>query len=159
MKRIITKLRRLGGDTRGVAAIEFGFIAPFLLFALVAAADLGIGLLLRMELTSAARVGSQYALVSPQIASDLSDVELASINALPAGSGILNFRQGATSTATVIEECVDGTTPDGNGVCAGGVNKQVYINVTVTRDWEPLIPYPGINLPMPISSSSVIRKL
>jgi Flp pilus assembly protein TadG len=61
-KQIRRALKDLGEDCRGVAAVEFSFIAGFLSLAVINVSDIGIYIYKRMEVENAALVGAMAAL-------------------------------------------------------------------------------------------------
>ena len=50
------------GDARGVAAIEFAFVAPFLLVLLIAVSELGLPIRTELLAQEAVAAGAQYAI-------------------------------------------------------------------------------------------------
>lgn len=60
-ERLGDAARRLRGDRRGAAAVEFAMIAPFLLGLLLPIADLGTYVYDSMQLQLAAQAGAEYA--------------------------------------------------------------------------------------------------
>jgi Flp pilus assembly protein TadG len=60
-ERLVDAARRLRGDRRGAAAVEFAMITPFLLGLLVPMADIGAYVYNSMQLQLAAQAGAEYA--------------------------------------------------------------------------------------------------
>jgi len=60
-ERLVYAVRRLRGDRRGAAAVEFAMMAPFLLGLMVPIADLGTYVYDSMQLQLAAQAGAEYA--------------------------------------------------------------------------------------------------
>lgn len=61
LERLADAARRLRGDRRGAAAVEFAMMSPFLLGLLVPIADLGTYVYDTMQLQLAAQAGAEYA--------------------------------------------------------------------------------------------------
>ena len=61
LERLVDAVRRLRGDRRGAAAVEFALMTPFLLGLLVPIADLGAYVYGSMQLQLAAQAGAEYA--------------------------------------------------------------------------------------------------
>jgi Flp pilus assembly protein TadG len=59
--RLVDAARRLRGDRRGAAAVEFALMTPFLLGLLVPIADVGAYVYSSMQLQLAAQAGAEYA--------------------------------------------------------------------------------------------------
>ena len=57
-------LRTLKSDTRGTSAVEFGMIAPFIFFAVIAMVDLGRVAGERMDMDQVVRAGAESAMVN-----------------------------------------------------------------------------------------------
>ena len=157
MRYLLTYVKAFRRNESGVSAIEFAIAAPFLIIAMVVMADLTTGIMLKLELESAARVGSQYGLVVKPSDDDLDEVETAALNALPSTGTFLDFRSGATASVTLTCQCSGGGATTCTSSCPSPQFREAYLTVTLNRDWAPLIPYPGIALPINLSSDSVIR--
>ena len=154
---IAKSLQHFGRNESGVSAIEFAIAAPFLIIALVVMADLSTGIMLKMELESAARVGGQYGLVIKPSDDDLDKVQTAALDALPNPGTFMDFRAGATANVTLTCQCSGGSSTTCTSSCPSPQFREAYLSVTVNRAWQPLIPYPGVNLPINLSSDSIIR--
>ncbi len=103
------------GDARGVAAIEFAFVAPFLVVLLIAVSELGLAIRTELLAQEAVAAGAQYAIQGFNSAGITSAVQSASpamsvaaspapaeFYACPSTSGLSRTTQGAT--------CADGQT-------------------------------------------------
>ena len=157
LRKVNTGLEKFMRETAGASAIEFGIIFPLMLLMLVVMGDLSTGILLKMELTSAARAGVQHGLVSKPDHDDLGAVETTALNALSNTGGVLRFRQGASTSAVMICQCSDGTSEVCDGTCTSPNYLQKRLTVTATKQWTPMIKYPGMNVPLTLTSSAVLR--
>jgi Flp pilus assembly protein TadG len=135
-------------DSRGTAAVEFGFIAPVAVVLLIGVVDLGLVANTMMQLRAAARAGAQYAVENP---TDTDGIEQAVLNsgALPSG--------GVTVTPAVTCECKNGTAITCGSPCADGNPQRVLVSVAVTRNFVPLIPFTGFGVEAPVSGSATFR--
>ena len=120
------------GDRRGIAAVEFAILAPFVLLVLAGATDLGRAVEHSIRLENAARVGAQFALRAPN---DTAGIRAAA----EAGAG-----PGATVSVTR-PPCQCPTAAGANGAvvacnanCATGIAS--YVRISITRPFVPLFP-------------------
>ena len=67
VQRASSRLRghfsRAAKDTGGVAAVEFAFMIPIFGLMLISVTDIGLSVYRKMQVTGAAQVGAQYAVV------------------------------------------------------------------------------------------------
>jgi Flp pilus assembly protein TadG len=68
-------------DTRGVAAVEFGFMIPLFSLMLVSVTDIGLSVYRKMQVGAAAQAGAQYAMVRDFDASAISTAVTSATNA------------------------------------------------------------------------------
>lgn len=122
-------LADLTRDESGTAAIEFGLLATVLLLVVMSMVDVGIGMFHKMELSSAARAGAQYAVLKGYSSSTIQTVVQGSTN---------------LSTVTVASsrfcECSSGATPTGTApscTCPSGT-VQKFITVTASYSYVPI---------------------
>lgn len=121
--------RALLGDDSGTSAVEFGMLTPVLLIIVMAMAELGNGMFHKMEVTSAARAGAQYAVLKGYSSSTIQSVVQGSTNL-----------SGITATSSRSCECSSGATPSGtapNCTCASGT-VQKFITVTAAYSYVPM---------------------
>ncbi|MFL5237467.1 MAG: TadE/TadG family type IV pilus assembly protein [Rhizomicrobium sp.] len=130
-------LPSLRKDSRGVTAIEFAMIAPILIGMAISIFDLGSGVYFNTQLSNGAQSGAYYAMQygyttggvtgAVQNASRLSDVAVSSgqFCGCPQASGAVIH---VSCTAT----CTD-------GLVAGN-----FVQVVASKDYTPLLPYPGL---------------
>jgi len=155
MKIFIKKCIRYIRNSEAVAAVELALIAPPLILFLVGVFDYGLYMNTTMQLENTARTAAEYVVQGgdPDLISD--DVVLLS-----------NMTDIATDIATMdvvaefVCECRDATevdcdTDDPGGVCDEDDYMRRFIEVSLTKDYEPILPYPG--LPESIDLAGVVR--
>lgn len=152
----VRKLYQLAKDRSGVSAIEMGIGAPILVSCAIIATDLGTGMVQQIELTGAARAGAQYASIRKPVQLDFTEIEQAALDALTSTTGG-NELQGVVVSTTLSCECSGGTAIQCTQTCGGGEFRQAYMNITITKDWNPIVPYPGISWPINLSGESTMR--
>lgn len=127
-------------DQNGIAATEFALMAPVLLFMLIGIVDYGTYLNSAMKLESTALSAAQY-IRAGGLEDDLQeDVILESNLGLTAGNA-----GEVTVAVDYFYECADGVSADEDTDCGSGDYLRQFVEVTLTRDVETLIPYPGID--------------
>ena len=128
---------RQAGRRRGTALIEMALTAPILFLLFIGVLDFGRVYYTAMALTQAARAGVQYGAQNDGTSTDIDGMKKAALDAAGDVAGItadaLQFCQCASGASV---DCVFGTCPEGA--------QQVYVQVTVTRVFSTLFPYPGI---------------
>ncbi|NQU59495.1 MAG: pilus assembly protein [Rhodospirillales bacterium] len=121
----------------GAAAVEFALLVPIIMFGLTGVADYGMGTFRRMELASAARSGSQYAIyngtnTTAANITAIQDVVVASTNA-----GL------TTADVAAVESyaCDDGTSisDPSTDTCADSGSIQYYMTITITQTYTYLL--------------------
>ena len=133
-KALAGKFRR---DDKGVAAVEFGLIAPILFFGLLSAVDIGMAVNERMEVNHVLRAGAEAAINSSD-----EDVVLAIMAATASQNMTANIDgNGAAGdlNLTVNQFCA---CPDATEVavacataCPGDVPTYVYYQIDGTKDY------------------------
>lgn len=119
-------------DGRGVAAVEFAFVAPILIMLLAGIVDLGFAFERSLRLATAAQAAAQHLLGRP------ADLEGATaVAAAEAGQGA------SVSILALPCQCPaangsPGPTVDCATTCPTGVAR--YLRVTVTRPFEAVFP-------------------
>jgi Flp pilus assembly protein TadG len=124
--------RRFSGSESGVAAVEMGLVAPFLLVGLLFMLDVGVAVGARMDLDRNVRAGVQAVMAHINDPDAVKDVVLAS----------LNGAQGVSVTVT--KTCKCGST---GTACTSWCSLQdqeppsVFVNIFAVK------PYSGLMLP------------
>jgi Flp pilus assembly protein TadG len=145
------RLAALCEDEGGLAAIEFGLIAPFLVLLVVAAIDLGTGIHKAMQAQNAAEAGAVYA---SRHAFDLTGTTGAVVNAT-AGAGIV-----ATPAPTRFCGCPTASgiaTTSCGAACADGSAPGQYLRISARVTHSPLLSIAGLGGPSTIAGEAVIR--
>lgn len=143
-------LSRLSRCRRGLSAVEFGFVAPLLVLVLSGLVDLGHALQRTIVLENAARAGAHYAMSFPQETAEIAARTRAAL-------------AGLAATVTVEPpdcRCVDGTPALCDGLACPGTPptpSRVFVRVTVTTPYEPLIGFGRYLLPNTLRGEAVAR--
>jgi len=153
--RIAERARRLCAGIKaceqGVAAIEFGFVAPILALAIIGTVDLGLGVYRSMQVHNAAQAGAQYALTHGFTASGVttattSATSFTSIAATPAP---VKFCGCPSTSGVVTGSCTT--------ACADGAPPGTYVRVSAQATYSPVIPWPMIPGSFALSATSTVR--
>lgn len=136
---------------RGTAAIEFGIIAPVLVFMAIAAMDLGMGVYRKMQVQNAAQAGLEYAIVhgfdSGAIKNAVtSATTFSGVSASPPPN---QFCGCASNTGIAPMAC--------NSTCSGGATPGAYVTVSTQGAYTTLLSYPGIDNTFSFTAQSTVR--
>lgn len=145
--KLLSRLRALRSEERGVVAIEYALSVPFLLLLLSGAIDLGFALNQSSSLSGAARAGAQYAMRFPSDADGIKDVVTKAVSYDP-GS--------LTVTSKLVCECEDGTAVACTENC-GGTAPYAYVTVSVSKTYSSPLPTAMMLGISTLSSSAVMR--
>jgi TadE-like protein len=136
-------LSRLWPATDGLGAVEFGFIAPFLLLMLLGIADFGIGFWQQMEIANAADAGAQYAMANPFNKDSIRNIarnatNLSSVQVDPEPTQICGCATsvGVISGFGVYPACLS---------CPDGTAAKGYVIVNTRICYKTLFTWPGLN--------------
>ena len=121
--KVIRELRARGHD-RGAAAVEFALVLPILAAFLFAIVDFGLAFMNQIQVTSVAREGARYSVVTPNATG--AQVQTRAILAAPGMNGL---------TVTLVRGC-----PTGAG---GSATTEVRANQV--HDWLLLGPWMGLD--------------
>jgi Flp pilus assembly protein TadG len=154
---ILRPLNTLVSAQGGNAAIEFALLAPILALLICGLADIGGAVNLATKLDSAARAGAVYAGVYPtdtdgitQAAKDgTSDgnMSISLSSSSEASSGAAYCTCGSSTATTIL--CSTGT-------CTGSV-KNVFVTVTTTQTYSPILPYGGVFGSLSMSGKATVQ--
>ncbi len=137
------------GASRGVAAVEFALILPTAMVIMIGLFDFGLGAYQTMALRSAARAGGQYALINPDDDAGLLDAVLLSTR-LDAGE--------LTVTDLPACRCSNGTVVScATGICPGNTPFNRYVEITVSKPYSTMFPYPGLPSTLTLSGVASFR--
>lgn len=124
----------------GLGAIEFAFIAPFLLTMLLGILDFGMAYWQQMEIANAADAGTQWAMANGYDRTSITSVAtsatgLSGINVTP------SYSCGCLSGTSIT---LSGNPPCG-GSCSQGGSPQPYIIVNTQMCYSTLFTWPGLS--------------
>jgi len=151
-------LCRFFREEHGNVMVEFGFLIPFLVILAVGTVDFGRFALQKIAITNAARAATQYGTQDLSTTTDVSGMQQAARTDYGDDGNVLNvefphdplsYYCTCPGSSETLESC--------NTLCTGGQFPYTYVQVTVWRDFETLIPYPGIETPRRISSTHTMR--
>jgi Flp pilus assembly pilin Flp len=135
----------------GIAAIEFGLSAPFLVLLIVGAVEVGTAAYQNMQVQSAAEAGAIYASkhganivgINNAVASATDD---AGITATPAPSQFCGCPSvGGISAIQCSTPCSDGAAPG------------YYLRISAQIAHDPILAIPGLPLPATMTGEAVVR--
>ena len=138
-------------DEAGVAAIEFGLMAPFLMMLVVGTVEVGSGVYQAMLAQNAAEAGAVYASKHGFDIDGISGAVLgataaAGITATPAPSQFCGCPAAADVTAT---DCALN--------CADGAAPGQYVRISAQITHTPIISFSGIAVPGAITGQAIVR--
>ncbi len=136
-------------DRRGIAALEFGLVAPMLVLLLVGMCDYGIAIWEQMEVGNAARAGAAYASIHGW---NSAAIENAAIRATE-----LTSISAAASESLGCPSASQGVAPPSGSTCSGGVQPGTYVVVNATAQYSLIIPYPGLSGPLTLTGQATAR--
>jgi Flp pilus assembly protein TadG len=160
VRHIDRAIKLLGGDadaarrSRGVAAVEFGLLAPLLLILLTGIVEIGMAGYQAMQVQAAVEAGVLYA--AKNGASDLAGVTQAVLNAtgtagVTASPAPLAFC-GCPTTSGVVSQNSDCTTP-----CSDGKAPSQYVKVSAAVPHQTIMPFLTLPIPASMTAQSTVR--
>ena len=137
----------------GASLVELAVVSPLLIFMALGVGDFGRVLYTALILSNAARAGAQYGAQSNQKTADSTGIQQAALEEAQDISPIAVASQ-------QICECPGGGGPVSctAATCAGYGVPQVFVEVTTTKTFQTLAPYPGIPNTIPLSRVAKIRR-
>jgi Flp pilus assembly protein TadG len=146
----LRQLRRLLGRADGSAGVEFGFVAPGLIFLMVASLDLGLGIYQKTQVQGAAQMGAAYAAAkgfnAAAITAAVQSATSLTVTATPAPSQFC----GCPGASGVVACACDAP-------CADGSSPGSYVTVTAQASYTPFVPYPVLPATYDLSSRATVR--
>src|SRR6185295_10334750 len=121
--------KRLGANEDGVVAIEFGFVASFLILMLIGATDLGFAARHRSQMEGAVRAGIQEAMKGGT--EEAIEAAVAASTDLPASP---------TAAISVTKLCYDG---DGEAADCEASNVTAYMEIILEQQHTWILGMPG----------------
>jgi Flp pilus assembly protein TadG len=136
---------------RGVAALEFAFIAPVLLLLLAGLVEIGYRMFESMQVQNSAEAGALY-------------VSLHGWNSAAISAAVVNATgtSGMTATPAPTQFCgcpaAGAITPTSCGsTCSGGAAAGAYVKVNASLVHQAILPYSGLTLPTTLTGSAIVR--
>lgn len=189
LRRLLRRARRQAANTAGAQLLEFAFLVPMLLVALVGILDFGAGFYLKQKLTNAAREGARIA--TNQITIDLTstdcpttgaaspctveavrnavvnylqnaNVETSTIGVAPTKTGAMEWTYYSSSTGDpilVINRGFAVTDPGGNMIVSTRVALNYPFPWMFDRIMRLMIPSSTFSSPIVISSEAIMKNL
>jgi len=154
LRRSFGRLRALWRAQDGVAAVEFGLLAPMLLLIVAAVVDLGLAYSAEIKVQQSAQAGAQYALLhgfdSTKISSAVRSATNLSVSANPAPTQQCGCLSGSIVTLSGTPPCLI--------TCGNGLTPGVYVQVNAQASYTPLIPYATLlSSPTTLTSQAQVR--
>lgn len=161
----------LRAQPRGLAAVEFGLAAPFLILMLVGLVDFGMGFYSALQVQGAASAGAEYATVHgwdctgmENSVSSASAINGVSGTAQPpqqvCGCTISGTFSNPTSGALTLATCPASPTAScgsSSSVCSNGSTAGTYAKVQAQYTYTPMLPYPWTKSPVTLSGTAYRR--
>lgn len=150
--RAMRLIERFCADRRGVAAVEFILVMPFVIYLAVGAIDYGMLTYRTMQVHDAAQAGMQYAAVAQTtntqaIASVVTNATTySSVAASPAPATFY----GCASSGT-IQIASQGS------ICSDGSAAGEYLNVYASATYNTILTYPAIPATFALSGQATVR--
>lgn len=133
-------------DRTGSVAVEFALIAPIMVAIFGIAVDLGRVMYDAMSVSAAARAAAEYARAMPD---DAAGIQAAAL----AGGGL-----SATAVVSVSSfcECPNRAVVACTDTCLDGEVIK-FVAVSVSQNFQTIVPYPGLPDPIPLQGQAVLR--
>lgn len=145
-------MARTGRSDSGAALVELAIVTPLLLLMVLGLCDFGRVVYHSIILSHAARAGAQYGAQTNSTTGDRSGISNAAINEAADIAPI-------QVTSQRICECPGGAAVScTTGTCSGYGVPQVFVQVTTTRTFETLAPYPGVPNTVALSRTAKVRR-
>lgn len=139
-----------GRDRRGIAAVEFALVAPFLIATAVGLTDIGFGLYRAMQVDDAAHAGMRYALVHGYDAGAIS-TQVAAVDGFAITASPAPERYCGCPTASGVDAATCDT------FCPDGSTTGAYVSVSASATYVPPISFPMIPESFALRSTAVAR--
>lgn len=142
-------LSRSGRETSGTAAAEFGLTVPMLALMVVAVADIGLGVVRKMQVEDAVQLGAAYAVVH--------GFDASAISAIVTGG---NSTISASPPPTLFCGCAAGssvTAVDCGSTCPGGATAGRYVTVSAQTTYGTTVNYGVVQANYNLGAQSTVR--
>lgn len=153
MSQISFRISRFFRDNSGVSAVEFGLIAPFLFILLMGSVEFGVFMNQRMKMENLARSVSEYVRMGGVVEDAMDDVIIASnlFGSDPSLSTTI------TMTTEEVCECDNATPVACDDVCPAGEYKRHYLDVTLEKNYTPIVNYFGYLDNIPVTGHTSLQ--
>jgi Flp pilus assembly protein TadG len=148
---------------RGTALVELAVVIPLLLVLVLGTVDFGRIFYRSMAIGQAARAGAEYGAQNVGTSDDETDIKTAAKNSvatdvtLTDGDIVWNRTCECATDAGTFSSTIPSNTCTGNPCPTSGTHLTITVNVTVTKSFSTLIPYPAISNSVVISRSAKLR--
>lgn len=156
----VTLVRKLLRSESGTGMVEFALILPLLSLLLIGLIETGRYAAFSVRVSNAARAGAQFASIRPSVtAYDRPGI----VNAACADAGFTCADSSTTNAMTVVTN-VNCQYTDGSAdaTCAlpakgSGVQRKMYVSVTTSATFTPIMQYPLLPSSVPMSASTTVE--
>lgn len=174
MRRVVSHFRALRWDGSGVAAVEFGLLAPVWIGLMVFALDFAEAFYLKTKIAAAVSAAGQYAFLNAQlvastsVAAFLGNVQtvaqtVANLSTAPVVTVLFNNANDNANGANYY--CVTGSSPPvftstgtSSASCGGSVMSGKYVTVTVTGTMATFFSSdPVLGATISVTDAAVVR--
>lgn len=137
-------------EDRGVSAIEFALVAPFLFTFVLGVVDLSFGFQAKMAVTQAAQAGTYYAMINGYNTSGIR-------TAVSSSTGTSGITAPTTAQTCGCPSGTAVTTSSCGSNCPNGQAAGTYVTVNAQYQYSTILTYPGLPSPMTLTSTSMLR--
>ena len=134
---------------RGIAALEFGFVAPLLITLVFGAATVGTALRAKMMVGNAARAGIAYAINHGYDATNIPAAAKAATGNAALTVTPTQYTNSCINSSGVISTATGATCPNGSP-------PGVYVKVAVSQAYSLITPFPGNVIPSSYTLTSTV---
>lgn len=145
--KLLDQLKRYLQNRSGASAVEFAFIAPILFTLLVGTIDFGMYAFQKMQIQNTAHSVAEYVMQTQSI----DNVETVAQEVYDGNYNAI------TVASEFVCACSDGVAQECPLNCGSNDTQRRYVNVDISGDFTPIIPYQGISTQMTIESSVRLR--
>jgi Flp pilus assembly protein TadG len=162
--RFVRRLHDLRSCERGASLVELAIVLPFLALLVVGLIETGRYMAFAIRLSNAAHAGAAYGVLNPTLADDPTDIENAACSDSTFSCTTSTPKPGTTAAPdTMFVSTSLGCTyssgpPDPN--CASpapGVQRNMFVTVSTSATFRPLLKYPYLPYSVPMSATAVMQ--
>jgi Flp pilus assembly protein TadG len=137
--------------SKGVAAVEFAFLAPLLVVMIIAMFDLASGVFRKMQVEAAAQAGAQYAIAHGFNSSAITNAVTNATNFSSIAASPAPIEYSGCPTNTGVQSIVCNLT------CSDGSTPGTYVSVSSLYTYITMFPYPMIPNQFVLASQATVR--